>query len=410
MKTGRGAYSRRQFLSRALGGVAGAGLIGISPKSLRAVEPKPSESLAGKPAVRKLGKTGIEIPIVSMGVMNADIPGLIRKSFEMGVRHFDTAAGYQNGRNEEMVGSVIDELKVRKQVVIGTKVGFRPRPGMDAGQVRDGFLDVFEGSLKRLKTGYVDILYIHNAKDIETLKNPGLLEALARAKKEGKARFVGFSTHSNMAVCLDEAAGSGLFDVVLSAINYAMHDNRQLLQSMENAAAKGIGIIAMKTQCQQTWYREQQSADAKGFYEGPILHKALLKWVLSHDFITTAIPGYVNFPQLEEDVSVAFHPPYTPDERKFLQDRRVLAAIRSVCQQCGGCRSTCPQGADVPELIRSQQYAAAYGNFAAARDCLSAIPTGSGLSVCLSCGDCRARCVNRVDIGRRIGDLRTIYG
>ena len=166
----------------------------------------------------------------------------------------------------------------------------------------------------------------------------------------------------------------------------------------------------MKTQCQQTWYREQQSADAQGFYEGPILHKALLKWVLSHEFITTAIPGYVNFPQLEEDVSVAFHPRYTPDEMKFLQDRKVLAAIRSVCQQCGGCRSTCPQGADVPELVRSHQYAVAYGNLAAARDCLSAIPAGSGLSVCRSCGDCVARCVNRVDIGRRIRDLRTIYG
>jgi uncharacterized protein len=410
MKTARKAYSRRQFLSRTVGGIAGAGLVGISPKTLRAAEPKPPESFEGKPATRKLGKTGIEIPIVSMGVMNADIPGLIRRSFEIGVRHFDTAAGYQNGRNEEMVGSVIDELKARNQVVIGTKVGYHLRPGMDAGQVKEGFLTAVDGCLKRLKTGYIDILYIHNVKDAETLKNPGLLEALAQAKQEGKARFVGFSTHSNMALCLDEAAASGRFDVVLSAINYAMHGNRQLLQSMENAAAKGIGIIAMKTQCQQTWYREQQSADAQGFYEGPILHKALLKWVLSHDFITTAIPGYVNFPQLEEDVSVAFRPRYTPDEKRFLQDRKVLAAIRSVCQQCGGCRSTCPQGADVPELVRSQQYAAAYGNFTAARECLDSIPAGDGLSVCRSCGECVARCVNRVDIGRRIGDLRTIYG
>ena len=40
----------------------------------------------------------------------------------------------------------------------------------------------------------------------------------------------------------------------------------------------------------------------------------------------------------------------------------------------------------------------------------SNLPAGSGLSVCRSCGDCTARCVNRVDIGRRIGDLRTIYG
>ena len=396
-------------MSQAVGGVAGAGLLAFSPGKIGGEETR-TENAGRKPVVRRLGKTGIEVPIVSMGVMNADIPGLIRRSFEIGVRHFDTAAGYQNGRNEEMVGSVLSELNVRNQVVIGTKVGFRPRAGMESGQVKQGFLNDFSGCLKRLKTGYVDILYIHNVKDVETLRNPGLLDGLAQAKKEGKARFVGFSTHTNMASCLDEAVRTGFFDVVLSTINYSMHDNRQLLQSMENAAAKGIGVIAMKTQCQQTWYREQEPAGARGLYDGPILHKALLKWVLSHEFITTAIPGYVNFAQLEEDVSVAFQPQYTPDEKKFLQDRKVIAAMRSVCQQCGGCRATCPNGADVPELVRGHQYAAAYGNFDAARECLDAIPAGSGLSVCRSCENCRAQCVNRVDIGRRLMDLRMIYG
>ena len=61
-----------------------------------------------------------------MGVMNADNPALVKRSFEMGVRHFDTASGYQKGRNEEMLGSVIKELKVRDQVIIATKI---PRPG-----------------------------------------------------------------------------------------------------------------------------------------------------------------------------------------------------------------------------------------------------------------------------------------
>ena len=41
---------------------------------------------------RTLGKTGLTMPVVSMGVMNADIPGLLRRSYELGIRHFDTAS------------------------------------------------------------------------------------------------------------------------------------------------------------------------------------------------------------------------------------------------------------------------------------------------------------------------------
>src|SRR5512135_2783814 len=55
---------------------------------------------------RTLGKTGLSLPIVSMGVMNADVPGLIPRSYQLGVRHFDTAAHYQEGRNESMVGAM----------------------------------------------------------------------------------------------------------------------------------------------------------------------------------------------------------------------------------------------------------------------------------------------------------------
>jgi len=58
---------------------------------------------------------------VSMGVMNADVPGILRRSYELGIRHFDTAAVYQNGRNEEMVGIVIKEMGIRDKVVISTK-------------------------------------------------------------------------------------------------------------------------------------------------------------------------------------------------------------------------------------------------------------------------------------------------
>ena len=164
---------------------------------------------AGQPITRVLGKTGIRVPIVSMGVMNADNPALVKRSYEMGVRHFDTASGYQKGRNEEMVGSVIKELKVRDQVIIATKIPpGRPEIMDQMGDklVEEDFLARLDQSLARLQTDYVDILYIHNISDPALLKRPGLLAAIDKAKKTKKARFVGFSTHKDMAACLEAAA------------------------------------------------------------------------------------------------------------------------------------------------------------------------------------------------------------
>jgi len=93
--------------------------------------------------------------------MNAEAPGLIRRAYEVGVRHFDTAHGYQGGHNEQMVGDVIKELGVRDKVTIATKVR--------AGTV-DGYLTALETSLTRLQMDHVDILYCHGPRETAQLR------------------------------------------------------------------------------------------------------------------------------------------------------------------------------------------------------------------------------------------------
>ena len=145
---------------------------------------------------RTLGKTGLTMPVVSMGVMNADIPGLVRRSYELGIRHFDTAAVYQGGRNEEMVGSVIKELGVRDKVIIATKQVMRNPTASDS---KRRFMEGMEASLRRLQMDHVDILYYHSVDSVEDARAEGPLEALQALKKEGKTRFIGLSTHKTPA-------------------------------------------------------------------------------------------------------------------------------------------------------------------------------------------------------------------
>ena len=207
-----------------------------------------------------------------------------------------------------------------------------------------------------------------------------------------------------MGSCLYEARSWGLYDVLLVAYNYAMQDDDRLKRSLEAAAAKGIGLVAMKTQCMQSWYREGVPADQQAYYGGSIVQTAVLKWALHNDAFACAVPGFTAFSELDEDISVARDLAYSEEEKKFLADRKIKLAMAH-CVQCGDCRGTCPAGVDTPTLMRAHMYLR-YPNVFQARDTLESLPAGKGLDVCASCASCVARCRGRVDIGRRVGQLK----
>jgi len=404
----QGNLNRRKFISQSITGMASLSLLPIM---------KQAESIANLTKTkseiiyRTLGKTGIKIPVVSMGAMMTNDPALIRRACEIGIRHFDTAATYRGGRNEEMIGKVIKELNIRDQVYIATKIPRIPPlvlAQMDIEQIKTSLLNQFARCLERLQSDYVDILHLHDADCAEYLKNAGLRSALETIKRQNKAHFIGFSTHARMIECLNEAALDGFYDVVLTAFNYSMCENKELIKAMEQAAAKGIGLIAMKTQCQQPWFHEYEPFDDERFYQGQIMHTALLKWVLRHDFIATAIPGVQNFQELEQDFSVVRDLNYTAKEKQFLQDRNVKLGMASLCQQCYQCVLTCPKNVEIPKLIRSHTYATCYKNFDQARITLNEMPEGRGIVACSICNRCTAKCVYHVDIVRRIDELKTM--
>jgi len=403
-------FSRRKFLATTVSGLSAMALFGLSNQTLSSPDQERKNQVSEKKIIyRTLGKTGISMPIVNMGVMNALDPALVKRSYEIGVRHFDTAAWYMRGKNEEMVGNVIKELKARDKVIIGTKIYIpHEQRNISAAEAKERYLKIAHESLKRLQTDYVDILYSHSINNIEWLNNPGIVEALQKLKKEGKARFIGFSTHSNMTACINEAIRTCVCDVILTVFNYALGEYPDYINALKNAAAKGIGLIAMKTQCSQYWYRQELPETMQKFYQGKILHTAVLKWVLRHDFITTAVPGYTNFQQMEEDFSVAYNLEYTEQEKKFLQDRNVKMSL-GYCHQCQRCVPTCPKGVDIPTLMRTHMYATCYGNFYQAQDAIESIPDKKGLNQCTTCGSCQAKCSNQINISKRIDELKLIY-
>jgi uncharacterized protein len=172
-----------------------------------------ADTTTGALLERTLGRTGLQLPIVSMGVMNADVPGILRRSYELGIRHFDTAAVYQNGRNEETVGSVIKEMGIRDKVVISTKPGIRASV-QNPVDAKNRFIEGVEASIKRLQMDHVDILHHHGVDSADHANGEGPIEALQTLKKEGKTRFIAISTHDTVEV-LNAVIPLNVFDVAL---------------------------------------------------------------------------------------------------------------------------------------------------------------------------------------------------
>ncbi|MBN1211590.1 MAG: aldo/keto reductase [candidate division Zixibacteria bacterium] len=399
-------YSRRSFLTTAAAGLAGVGMTGLVPGKIFAQEKeKPVEKEGKKIIYRQLGKTDIRVPIISMGVMNSNVPQIVQASYEAGVRHFDTAAAYQYGRNEQMVGKVIDQLKARDKVIIGTKVGHPGRPNLSRAEITEKFINVFEGSLSRLKTNFVDILYLHSVSSREEVNDPAIIDAMKIIKEKKLARYVGVSTHSNMAEVIDEVSGQGFYEVVLTAINFTMVDDSALLTAIKNAAAKGVGIVAMKTMAGGSRW---PNPETRREYGSTTIARACLKWVMRNENIATCIPGYTNFEHMKDDFSVAYDLEYTAEEKKFLSDNDIKLSM-GFCRQCRTCLASCPRNVEIPTLMRIHMYAAQYGNFVLARQTLDDIPSENGLKNCTACSSCTAGCAHTIDIAGRIEELKLMY-
>ncbi len=381
---------RRSFLKDGLKGVAGLGALSALSVPGRAAgqqfkEPKAQDRKAGY-IYRTLGKTGITLPIVSMGVMNSDNENLIRAALDGGIVHLDTAYSYMRGRNEEVIGGVI-KGRPRDSFFIATKV---PSEG------RDSFLQKVDQSLQRLGLSYVDILYLHGIGTRDGVLNQEMIQTLESLKKAGKIRFAGVSAHSNEHEVIRAVIESKFFDVVLAAYNFRKTNLVEFDKAIAEAGKAGVGIIAMKTL-------------AGGYWDGrarqqPIPAKPALKWALNNPGITTAIPGMTTLDQLDTNLQVAKDITLTDEDKKEL--KLIPADGGLYCQGCNDCLPQCPAGLPIPDLMRGYMYAAGYRNYGEAYDLVASL--GVPASPCAGCGTCAVQCRMGFDVKQRASAVASL--
>jgi aryl-alcohol dehydrogenase-like predicted oxidoreductase len=152
---------------------------------------------------RKLGRQGLEVSMIGLGCMGmsqsygpadeAESVATLHRALDMGCNFLDTAEVYGPFTNEELLGRALQGR--RAEVVIATKFGFRLEGGKQVGGERDSrpehIREAVEGSLRRLRTDHIDLLYQHRIDPAVPIEE--VAGAVGELVKTGKVRFFGLS-------------------------------------------------------------------------------------------------------------------------------------------------------------------------------------------------------------------------
>ena len=287
---------------------AAAALLGAAMPfaTARAAEP-----LHTKP-IRK-SKTGEQLPVVGMGTSRtfssrgddaamAAKGEILRTLIDGGATVLDTAASY--GEAEDVCGELLEKLKLRGRTFIATKFGER---GKENG-VRS-----IENSFQRLRTDRIDLMYVHNMVDV-----PTQLPNIEDYKAKGKFRYIGISDNSRNHDELATWMESGRLDFVEFAYSADARaaEKRLLPMALDKGVAvfvalpfgRGRALNAVKDKSVPDWAKAELRCET--------FAQLLLKFIVSHPAVTTAIPATSKVKHLVENLDAGRGPMPDPKQRE----------------------------------------------------------------------------------------------
>lgn len=226
-----------------MGGVAGGAAVGMFPEIGRS-EPVVAAGNSGMP-LRALGRTGLKVSVIGFSGFalregsQEQGTAAVRQALERGVNYYDVAPAYENGVCENRLGVALQGID-RSKYHLACKTKKRDAEGCRLE---------LERSLERLKTDHFDVYQMHHLvqpADVKKALGPGgAMEAILKAKEQGKVRFIGFSAHTTKAAV--EALRGFPFDTVMFPINYVEYFTRDFgKEVLALAKEKGAAVLAIK--------------------------------------------------------------------------------------------------------------------------------------------------------------------
>jgi aryl-alcohol dehydrogenase-like predicted oxidoreductase len=303
---------------------------------------------------KKLGDTGLSISEIGFGtwgiggnaygnVDDSESKRAMQVAFDKGINFFDTADLYGNGHSEELLGEVF--AGKRDKVVIATKGGTLPHTTFEMPQDFSSryIREAIAGSLKRLKTDYIDLYLLHSPKIEDIQGNEDLLQTLETSKKEGKIRAYGISarTPSDAMRAIDE------FGFHIVEVNFNLIDQRALENGLfDRAGTDNFGVIVRTpltfgyltgklhgdeqfqgTDHRANWPKNQLKRWAQAhqlfsfLFEGKSFTPAqvALRFCLDFKAVSTVIPGMMKSSEVLENSAASDMPSLTDEEMSRIE-------------------------------------------------------------------------------------------
>jgi aryl-alcohol dehydrogenase-like predicted oxidoreductase len=276
-----------------------------------------SQTSSGEIPRRPLGRTGVQVSAIGLGGSSLgqaksldEAIRIAHEAIDAGVTFMDNAWEYNNHRSEEWMGQALQGR--RDKVFLMTKVCTH---GRDANVA----MQQLEESLRRLKTDHLDLWQIHEVvyyNDPEMIFRPnGAIEALDRAKKEGKVRFIGFTGHKDPAIHLKMLSHNYPFDTVQMPLNCFDATFKSFEQQvLPELNRRGIAPIGMKS----------FSGNADAIKKGIVTPQEALRYAMSLPVATT-VSGIDSLEVLRQNLAIARS--FTPMQQQEMQ------ALRDRCAQ-----------------------------------------------------------------------------
>ncbi len=363
--TRAGSMDRREFLQAGAAATAVAASLTHGGAQALAQDAPPAQAQA-KPVLPKrvLGKTGVEVTILTQGTVNnpASLNRLLRTAYREGVRYFDTAESY---RNAESVFKdwFAAEPEVRKNIFLATKSG--------VGRPQD-MLKKVDARLASLGTDHIDLLFFHglNSRQTDWPKSKEMKDAIEKIKKTGKVRFVGFSTHdATIAQQLENAAKGGFVNVIMLKFNPWLRTDEPLYKALDACHKADIGLVSMKQIAGQALRITQERVPTLAARNlSPV--QGLLHAIWTDERFSSSCVTMRNLNQTTENADAARR--FEPLKQAELDElhEALLAAGPTLCPNCDGrCALAAGTKARLGDLARFYTYHEDHGIRQYAREC-----------------------------------------
>ena len=315
---------------------------------------------------------------------------IAKLAFDRGVNYVDTSPDYSTNGSEEAIGRALEGR--RDGIFVATKfcsaLGHLP-PGTPVS----GYIGAVEDSLVRLRTDHVDLVHIHSCDEVERLMDPNVHEAFDRLKEQGKARFLGVSTHTPKLVeVANQAIDSGRFDVMMLAYHHGIWP--EIGGIIERARREqDMGIVAMKT------LKGAKHHGLAGFKtEANAYSQAALKWTLSNPDVSCAVISFRELAHCDEYLAASGGA--LGEQDVAILDKYDREILGSYCApHCGACLDACPEGLPIHDVLRHRMYFEDYGREKEAMGLYARLEKSAQ-----ACVGCSGPCLGSCPIGVAIPD------